>query len=60
MTQKPPYPERLIEQKIKNPISFLELDIVEELHNACVKIPSLQSIKEIPIYKKNKNKGIMD
>ena len=50
MTQTPPYPKRLVEQKI--PMSLPEFDILDELKNAYVKIPLLQDIKYIPIYEK--------
>ena len=39
MTQTPPYPERLVEQKI--PMSLPEFDILDELKNSYVKIPFL-------------------
>ena len=45
MTQKPPYPERLVKKKMKNQISFLKFDMIEELHNSYVKIHLLQAIK---------------
>ena len=50
MTQTPPYPERLIQQKI--PISLHEFDILDELKNTYVKIPLLRAIKDILIYAK--------
>jgi hypothetical protein len=48
--QTPPFPERLVKEKI--PISLPEFDVLDELRNVCVKIPFLQAIKDIPIYKK--------
>jgi hypothetical protein len=38
--------------KEKLPISLPEFDVLDELRNVCVKIPLLQAIKDIPIYKK--------
>jgi hypothetical protein len=38
--------------KEKLPISLPEFDVLDELRNGCVKIPLLQSIKDIPIYTK--------
>ena len=51
MTQTPPYPERLVEQKIL--MSLPEFNILDEMKNGYVKIPLLQAIKDIPIYEKN-------
>ena len=45
----PPFPERLV---IEKPVVHPEYDILNELKNICVKIPLLQAIKDIPIYKK--------
>jgi hypothetical protein len=42
----PPYPDQLV---IEKPTTRLEFDILNELKNICVKIPLLQSIKDIPI-----------
>ena len=39
--------------KEKLPISLSEFDVLDELKNVCVKIPLLQSIKDIPIYTKS-------
>ena len=50
MTQTPPYPERLVQQKI--PMSLPEFDILDELNNTYVKIPLFQAIQHIPIYEK--------
>jgi hypothetical protein len=45
----PPYPERLLIKKTKEP---LEHNIEIKLRNICVKIPLLHAIKDIPIYAK--------
>jgi len=45
----PPYPERLLVKKSKEPIGH---NVEAELRNICVKIPLLQAIKDIPIYAK--------
>jgi hypothetical protein len=49
--QTPPFPERLVKEKL--PISLPKFDVLDELRNACVKIPLLQAIKDIPIYTKS-------
>jgi hypothetical protein len=49
ITKAPPYPDRLV---IEKPTTRPEFDILNELKNICVKIPLLQSIKDIPIYSK--------
>jgi hypothetical protein len=49
-TQTPPFPERLVKEKL--PISLPKFDVLDELRNACVKIPLLQAIKDIQIYTK--------
>ena len=45
----PLYPDWLV---IKKPTTWPEFDILNDLKNICVKIPLLQSIKDIPIYSK--------
>jgi hypothetical protein len=45
----PPYPEILL---VKKPDPPLYRDIEDKLRNVCIKIPLLQSIKDIPIYAK--------
>ena len=45
----PPFSERLA---IEKPVVHPEYDIMNELKNNCVKIPLLQAIKDIPIYRK--------
>ena len=49
ITKAPSYLERLV---IEKPTTQSEFDILNELKNICVKIPLLQSIKDIPIYSK--------
>jgi hypothetical protein len=49
LMKAPPYPDRLV---IEKPTTRPEFDILNELHNICVKIPLLQAIKDIPIYSK--------
>jgi hypothetical protein len=49
ITKAPPYPDILV---IEKPTTRPEFDILNELKNICVKIPLLQSIKDIPIYSK--------
>lgn len=50
MTQTPPFPERLVEQKTS--ISLPKFDILDEIKNSYVKIHLLRAIKDIPIYTK--------
>jgi hypothetical protein len=45
----PPFLERFL---IEKPIAQSEFDIMNELKNACVKIPLLQEIKDVLIYTK--------
>ena len=47
ITQTPPFQERLIREKL--PTSLPEFDVLDELKHVYVKIPLLQSIKDISI-----------
>jgi len=48
-SNEPPYPESLI---VKKEDTSLEYELENELRNACIKIPLLQVIRDIPIYTK--------
>jgi len=51
--QNPPFLERLkINKGIEKHIVLPDYDMINELKNACIKIPLLQYIKEIPIFAK--------
>lgn len=49
VTKDPPYPQRLVETGM---IPQLEFDFLEELKKLHIRIPLLQSIKDVPIYAK--------
>eukprot|EP00253_Pinus_taeda_P020901 PITA_20901 len=46
----PPFPDRLVQEKL--PMSIPQFDVLDELKNVYIKIPLLQTIKDIPIYTK--------